>query len=329
MLHRIFLGAITAVVLTALLLCLLYAIGFLLMNLSAKEDGYRAAVEVIEHALEDIERLELVDQQRVFLLIGRVLHGLLEVIQLTEVLFPLIVDDEEQHTFLELFDHLFAMCLRRSLEVHGDVIDTLAVGDRNKDVLVHLALGLEDLLDDGISHLHQFVHTALETLESRLRELFAQFALASAVEGLLVERRFDRKGLHDVVFESLVVIRCTGVSEDILCRLVDHIGDIDAYTLTHQGMLTLRVDEVSLLVHHIVVLDKALTDTEVVLLDFLLRPLDRARYHAVLDHLTFLEAHAVHHACYTVATEHTHQVIFERHIEDRRSRVTLTTGTTA
>ena len=38
---------------------------------------------------------------------------LFEVIQLTKVLFPLIIDDVEQHTFLELLYHLFAMRLSR------------------------------------------------------------------------------------------------------------------------------------------------------------------------------------------------------------------------
>lgn len=55
LLHRIFLRAITTIVLTALLLCLLYMIGFLLMDLSAQQDSDCTAVEVIQHAFEDVK----------------------------------------------------------------------------------------------------------------------------------------------------------------------------------------------------------------------------------------------------------------------------------
>ena len=61
-------------------------------------------------------------------------------------------------------------------------------------------------------------------------------------------------------------------------------------------MATLLVDDGTLLVHHIVVFEQALTDAEVVLLDLLLCALDALRDHAALDTLAFLEAHTVHHA---------------------------------
>lgn len=54
-LYRIFLRTVTTVVLAALLLGLLYAVGFLLMDLSAEQDSYGTAVEIVEHTFEDIE----------------------------------------------------------------------------------------------------------------------------------------------------------------------------------------------------------------------------------------------------------------------------------
>ena len=92
-------------------------------------------------------------------------------------------------------------------------------------------------------------------------------------------------------------------------------------------MTTFGVDEVTLLVHDIIVFDESFTDTEVVLLYFLLRTFDRGRDHRVLDHLAFLEAHTVHDRSDTLGAEHTHQVVLEGNVEDRRTRVTLTTGT--
>ena len=94
-------------------------------------------------------------------------------------------------------------------------------------------------------------------------------------------------------------------------------------------MFTLCINEVTLLIHHIIIFDESLTDTEVILLHFLLRTLDTVGDHAVLNHLAFLEAHSVHHTCDTLATEHTHQVIFQTHVEYGATRISLTTGTTA
>ena len=59
-------------------------------------------------------------------------------------------------------------------------------------------------------------------------------------------------------------------------------------------MTAFLVDDGTLLVHHIIVLDQALTDTEVVLFDLLLCALDALRDHWALDHLAILESKTVH-----------------------------------
>ena len=93
-------------------------------------------------------------------------------------------------------------------------------------------------------------------------------------------------------------------------------------------MVAFCVDDITLLVHHVIVLDEAFTNTKVILLYFLLCTLDRRRDHIVLDHLAFLEAHLVHQASQAVRAEHTHEVVLHTHIEDRTTWITLTTGTT-
>ena len=244
------------------------------------------------------------------------------------MLFPFIVNDIEQHTFLELAYCLFAMTLGSRLEVNGDVIHFFTVGDRDEDVFVHLSLGLIDILDLRIRDLHQFVHTAFEAIECGLSQLFTQHIAFAMMEGIFIERHLNREGLHHIVFQPFVVAYRTSLIENILRRLVDHIRDIDTYTLTHEGVATLRIDQVTLLVHDIIVLDQAFTDTEVILLDLLLRALNRVGDHVMLNHLALLEAHTIHDRRYTFRTEHTHQVIFEGYVEDGTTRVSLTTGTT-
>ena len=203
------------------------------------------------------------------------------------------------------------MRLGSRFEVDRDVIDTFAIGDRDEDVLIHLSLGLIYLLYHRVSDLHQFVHTALEAVQRGFRQLIAQFSTFAATELLFVERQLDREGLHHFELQPLVVIGLACLEEDGLCRLADHVRDVHADTLTHQGVTTFGVDEVTLLVHHIVVLDEALTDTEVVLLDLLLGALNALRDHGAFNHLALLEAQTVHDRGNALGGEQTHQLVLE------------------
>ena len=86
--------------------------------------------------------------------------------------------------------------------------------------------------------------------------------------------------------------------------MLDHLPDLALEVFT-----TLEceepeiVDDLSLLVHDVVVVEQALTGFEVVDLDFPLSTLDRLGDEAVRDHLAFLCAHLIHHACDTLRTE--------------------------
>ena len=81
-------------------------------------------------------------------------------------------------------------------------------------------------------------------------------------------------------------------------------------------MTTLLVDHSTLLVHHIIVVEQVLTDTEVVLFHLLLCILDRLGDERMLQHLAFLESKAVHEASHLLGSKLTHQVVFQRHEED-------------
>ena len=70
--------------------------------------------------------------------------------------------------------------------------------------------------------------------------------------------------------------------------------------------MALLVDDRTLLVHHIIILQQALTDTEVVLFFLLLGALDAVVYHLGLDHLAILEAKLVHDAGNAIVGEETH-----------------------
>ena len=86
--------------------------------------------------------------------------------------------------------------------------------------------------------------------------------------------------------------------------MFDHFPDLALQVLT-----TLKckepeiIDDLSLLVHHIVVVEQALTGFEVVDLDFPLSTLDGLGHEAVRDHLAFPCAHLIHHARNAFSTE--------------------------
>ena len=70
--------------------------------------------------------------------------------------------------------------------------------------------------------------------------------------------------VQELLLATLVV---GGILDDIHDAVPDDVGDIHADTFSHQGVAALLVDHGTLLVHHVIVLNQALTDTEVVLLD--------------------------------------------------------------
>ena len=90
-----------------------------------------------------------------------------------------------------------------------------------------------------------------------------------------------------------------------------------------------RVDVLALLVHHVVVLEEMLADGEVLRFDLLLRALDGARHHAVLDRHAFFHAEPLHQARDAVRPEDAHQVVFERQVEARRAGIALAAGAAA
>ena len=100
-------------------------------NLSACEDRSDAVVHVVHHRVEELSTLELEDEQRVFLLVRSVLHAVAQLVELAEVLLPAVVDDVEHDDALELLNNVATLCAVSLLEVARNVVNALAVGDRN------------------------------------------------------------------------------------------------------------------------------------------------------------------------------------------------------
>src|SRR5699024_3026280 len=102
-----------------------------------------------------------------------------------------------------------------------------------------------------------------------------------------------------------------------------------AHILAVKHLTTLFVNNLTLFVVYLVVIEKILTDTEVVALDLLLRLLDRVGKHLVLDLLVLGNAQRSEDLHQTLGTAETHQVVLQRDAETGFTRTSLTSGTSA
>ena len=288
-------------------LLLAFGRSFLYRYLAAHQNGDGLVVDLVDHRIEQVDRFELVDQQRVFLFVAGVLYGVLQVVQLAEVLFPGLVDDMQQDALLERLHHFLAFAFIGGFQIAGNVVHALAVSDGNQDVLVHVSLVLVYLLDDRIGNLCHAVGLALEELHCGIESLVGQLFFFLFLEFVFGERGFHGQCLEHVHLAVLVVGSLYGIDTAV----PNHVHDVHADAFAHQGVAAFGVDHGTLLVHHVVVFQQAFTDAEVVFFHFLLGPFDGLGNHAVFNHFTFLEAQLVHHAGNAVGREQTHQVVFQ------------------
>ncbi len=90
------------------------------------------------------------------------------------------------------------------------------------------------------------------------------------------------------------------------------LGDVD---LALEDLAAQRVDALTLLVHHVVVLEQVFADREVLAFDLLLGALDGAGDHSVLDRDALFHSQTLHQAGDAIRAEDAHQVVFERQVE--------------
>ncbi len=112
-------------------------------------------------------------------------------------------------------------------------------------------------------------------------------------------------------------------------RLVEHLEHLGLQVGAGERCVAQAVDDLALLVHHVVVLEQVLADVEVVRLDPLLRAADRAGHQRVLDDLALLDAQRSMMAGDALGAEEAHEVVLERQEEARRAGIALAAGAAA
>ena len=115
----------------------------------------------------------------------------------------------------------------------------------------------------------------------------------------------------------------------ILDPAVDHAADEVAHDLAVQDLAALLVDDATLDVHHVVVLQGVLPGLEVLGLDLLLGVLDGAGEDLGVDGGVVVDLEGFHHLLHPLGAEQTHDVVLHAEVEAALAGVALTAGTAA
>jgi len=113
------------------------------------------------------------------------------------------------------------------------------------------------------------------------------------------------------------------LGDDSVDQFGSHVLDRPGDIVVLEDLAPLAINDLALLVHHVVIFEEMLTDIEMVPLDLALGVLDRPADHAVLDRFILLHAQLVHDAGDPAGTEDPQQVVLEREIEARRAGIAL------
>src|SRR5690554_2001981 len=90
--HFILLGAVFAVIGLLIGCSLADTLRILYRYLPTHQDRHGFCIDLVNHHLEEVERFELVDQQRILLFVAGVLNRMAKFIHLPEMLLPVFVD---------------------------------------------------------------------------------------------------------------------------------------------------------------------------------------------------------------------------------------------
>ena len=201
-----------------------------------------------------------------------------------------------------------------------EVLTPLAVEYRQEDLTLELAH--RRLTELGLATVIGILGIRLEVLDELLTVLTV---------GVLVD--VETNGVHsaDLVPHRLEV-PVLGVALGVLAHtgLDDAISggaQLDLDVGTFENLATVPIDDVTLTVHDVVILQDVLTHLEVLRLNLLLGTLDLTRHPLGLDRHVLGHLEGDHGAVDDLRLEQAHQLVLQGQVEPGLTRVTLTTGT--
>ena len=248
---------------------------FLRNDADAVHELRNVRLDLMNHFLEHIVALDLVFHKRIALSVGAQIDALAQHVHMVEMLHPLVVHDAE-HDNLFQFPH----DARRKLRLPRCIV-----------VLCNL------------------------------HKRFAQLVAAHGLQLFLFQRAFRRVNAFRILDQPvqrpfLRIQLLVGVLVHLrLDDFLDHVHDALAKILALQHLAALRIDDLALLVHHVVVFEHVLAHVEIPRFHFLLRVLNRAGDNGMFDGLVFLHAKRVHHLRDAVGGKKPHEVVLQGQVK--------------
>src|SRR5262249_3720220 len=238
-------------------------------------------LQVVDHLLEHVERFLLVLGERIALAVPAEADALFQVIHVQEVLAPELIDAAEAA----------AVPLESEDDPALEAVELL-VPDLGLALAVHALRLAGDHLDqrsvrDDLAVLHVRGQTKVELPGEPLVEPGPVPVLRMRA-GRRIALDSDAGHLADPLEDGLLLI------------------------LVLETLAADAVDDLALLVHHVVILEQVLADLEVPRLHALLGGADGARHQLVLDGLALLHAEAIHDALDALGAEDAQEVVLER-----------------
>ena len=142
-------------------------------------------------------------------------------------------------------------------------------------------------------------------------------------------RPYKQTGERRDAFGQIVRILRRDVADRLGDRVAHHALDVLSDILAVEHLAALLINKVALHVHHVVKLERALSRLEVAALDGLLRLLERAGEHFVLDGRVLIDAEALKHADEPLGAVKTHDVVRQRQEKPALAGVALTAASAA
>ncbi len=285
-------------------------------------------VHFAQHLAEEVEALVLVNQEGVFLLVDGTLHVLAQVVHVAEVFLPVVVNHREHNALFQVLDEGGAAAVDGLLEVGGNLKGAGTIGEGHQDALHVASLLAQDIFEDGEGLAGGPSSFLLVVLHGRLVGALDEVLRLFALKFGCREGGGNAECFKQVQLVGHEGVARLGVLDQRGSQVVGHVGDVDLKALAGEGVAAAAVDALALRIHHIIVLQEALTHAEVVLFDLLLGALDGLGHHGMLDDFAFDVAHSVHQAGDTLRAKQTHEVVLQAHEELRRTGVALTARTT-
>ena len=227
------------------------------------------------------------------------------------MLFPCVIDMSQHDRLLVSTDQLLTFRFIRLLKISHDIVSPFPIGKRHYYILEHFSSLLENILDHRERLFSDSLRLTTECIPNLLVQSLSQIVGRSLLEILFFYIKVNGKIFQHIHTEAFQIISILVFFHQCLANIIHIVGNIHSDSLSQQSVTSLLVDHLTLRVHHIVIFQQTLTNTEVIFLHLTLCTLDRFGNHGMLNHVTFLVSQTVHHPNDSLGTEQTHQIIFQ------------------